>query len=78
MSTASRTINWSRYRSEFPVTKRYIYFNHAAVSPLSTRVLKAINEISEGFLTICTVFRGSGPRSSAFSRSVWRLSNRSS
>ena len=51
MSTASRTINWSRYRSEFPVTKRYIYFNHAAVSPLSTRVLKAINEVSESFLT---------------------------
>jgi selenocysteine lyase/cysteine desulfurase len=51
MSTVSRTINWSRYRAEFPVTRRYVYFNHAAVSPLSTRVLKAINEVSEGFLT---------------------------
>ena len=44
-------VDWNRYRREFPITRRYIYFNHAAVSPLSTRVLKAMNRISEGFLT---------------------------
>ena len=43
-------INWSRYRKEFPAAKRYIYFNHAAVSPLSTRVLDAMNAVSNGFL----------------------------
>jgi selenocysteine lyase/cysteine desulfurase len=30
-------------RSLFPVTQNYIYFNHAAVSPLSTRVRDAMN-----------------------------------
>lgn len=31
-------------RGLFPVTKKYIYFNHAAVAPLSIKVLSAINE----------------------------------
>ena len=41
--------DWNRYRREFPAAKRYIYFNHAAVSPLSTRVLAAMNAVSSGF-----------------------------
>jgi cysteine desulfurase/selenocysteine lyase len=50
MRKAPQTINWRRYRAEFPVTRRYVYFNHAAVSPLSKRVLKAMDQVSEGFL----------------------------
>ncbi|MBN1163147.1 MAG: aminotransferase class V-fold PLP-dependent enzyme, partial [Candidatus Krumholzibacteriota bacterium] len=42
--------NWEYYRAEFPVTENYIYFNHAAVSPLSTRVSKAVAGVSEYFL----------------------------
>ena len=30
-------------RSQFPVTRNYVYMNHAAVSPLSTRVRDAMN-----------------------------------
>jgi cysteine desulfurase/selenocysteine lyase len=43
-------IDWGRYRREFPAAKHYIYFNHAAVSPLSTRVLAAMNAVESGFL----------------------------
>ena len=32
-------------RSLFPVTEKYIYLNHAAVSPLSTRVREAMNRL---------------------------------
>src|SRR5689334_6515749 len=32
-------------RSLFPVTERYVYLNHAAVSPLSTRVRDAMNHL---------------------------------
>jgi len=51
MKKAARRIDWNSYRAEFPAAKRYIYFNHAAVSPLSTRVLAAMDAVSEGFLT---------------------------
>jgi selenocysteine lyase/cysteine desulfurase len=34
-------------RSLFPVTKKYIYMNHAAVSPLSTRVRDAMNGLTQ-------------------------------
>jgi selenocysteine lyase/cysteine desulfurase len=50
MKDAERKIGWSRYRSEFPAAKRYIYFNHAAVSPLSKRVVEAMNAVANGFL----------------------------
>jgi cysteine desulfurase/selenocysteine lyase len=32
-------------RSLFPVTEKYVYLNHAAVSPLSTRVRGAMNQL---------------------------------
>lgn len=51
MKKTTGTVDWSRYRAEFPITKRYVYFNHAAVSPLSTRVLRAMNAVSDGFLS---------------------------
>src|SRR5687768_16757663 len=34
-------------RSLFPVTEKFIYFNHAAVSPLSTRVRDAMKWLVE-------------------------------
>jgi len=49
VKTKNTKIDWSRYRKEFPAAKRYIYFNHAAVSPLSTRVIEAMNAVSNGF-----------------------------
>ena len=50
VKTTYANIDWARYRREFPAAKRYIYFNHAAVSPLSTRVIEAMNAVSSGFL----------------------------
>jgi len=38
-----------RYRSEFPITRRYAYMNHAAVSPLSLRVVKAMEELFQEY-----------------------------
>jgi len=35
-------IDWNAIRDEFPVTKKYIYFNHAGVSPLSNRSVRAV------------------------------------
>ncbi len=39
------SLDLDRYRSEFPVTQRWIYCNHAAVAPLSSRVAEAIRGI---------------------------------
>ncbi len=36
--------NWTLWRGQFPVTQKYIYFNHAGVSPLSLRVRKAMHD----------------------------------
>jgi cysteine desulfurase/selenocysteine lyase len=45
-------LNIDLIRSEFPVTSKYAYFDHAAVGPLPTRVLEAtkrvVQEKSEG------------------------------
>ncbi|MCU0491314.1 MAG: aminotransferase class V-fold PLP-dependent enzyme [Chloroflexaceae bacterium] len=38
------TADLSRYRSEFPITNKYTFLSHAAVSPLSTRVTSAVTE----------------------------------
>jgi len=38
---------FTRARRLFPVTKRLIYFNHAAVSPLSTRAARAMRRQAE-------------------------------
>jgi cysteine desulfurase/selenocysteine lyase len=50
MATRRGAIDWSIYRAQFPVTNRAIYFNHAAVSPLSAPVVRAMNEVTESFL----------------------------
>jgi cysteine desulfurase/selenocysteine lyase len=41
-------VDWKRYRGEFPVTEHLLYMNHAAVSPLSTRVRGALDYVSRG------------------------------
>lgn len=46
----SKGIDWEKYRAEFPAAENYIYFNHAAVSPMSTRVRKAVDTVSDMFL----------------------------
>jgi selenocysteine lyase/cysteine desulfurase len=37
-------MDWKSLRSEFPVTQRWAYFDHAAVAPLSGRARKALGE----------------------------------
>jgi len=36
-------MDWQKWRTLFPVTERYIYLNHAAVSPISCRTQAAMN-----------------------------------
>jgi cysteine desulfurase/selenocysteine lyase len=36
------TMNWTRFRTEFPVTQRWAYFDHAAVAPLSGPAQRAL------------------------------------
>src|SRR6056297_4253861 len=53
---------WDKYRLEFPVTKTHIYFNNAAVSPLSTRVrnkvIFALDKSLKGVLCAEELFAG--------------------
>lgn len=37
-------IDWEKVRDDFPITEKYIYFNHAAVSPLSGRTMEAVQD----------------------------------
>jgi selenocysteine lyase/cysteine desulfurase len=37
-------MDWSRFREEMPITKRWAFFDHAAVAPITARAQKAINE----------------------------------
>jgi len=39
-----KTLNIERYRDEFPITKNYVYLNHAAHSPASLRVHRAVEK----------------------------------
>lgn len=50
------TTDWKGYRDEFPVTERYLYMNHAAVSPLSARVARAIRDVSDGLMARGNLF----------------------
>lgn len=49
MKRRTRSIDWNRYREQFPAAKRYVYFNHAAVSPLSKPVYAAMDAVNRGF-----------------------------
>ena len=37
---------WRRYREQFPVTRRLIYLNHAAVAPLSRKAAEAMQALA--------------------------------
>jgi selenocysteine lyase/cysteine desulfurase len=39
------------YRKYFPVTKKYIYFNHAGVSPLNTYTIEHLNNFIKEYVT---------------------------
>jgi len=43
-------INWDGFRTEFPATKELLYLNSAAISPMSTRVRAAIDEVNDLFV----------------------------
>lgn len=38
---------WTRYRSQFPVTERFLYLNHAAVAPLSKPAADAMRHLAD-------------------------------
>jgi selenocysteine lyase/cysteine desulfurase len=40
------SLDLEQYRLEFPITRSWVYCNHAAVSPISTRVANAIREVT--------------------------------
>ena len=61
MNKVTSETDWDRYRVEFPIAERYVYFNHAAVSPLSRHVSDAVQRMSdalvqEGFLCVEKAF----------------------
>jgi len=37
-------MDWNRIREEMPITRRWAFFDHAAVAPITARAQKAINE----------------------------------
>ncbi len=41
---------WQQYRDQFPVTKKLVYLNHAAVSPLSRRSAEAMQALAQDAL----------------------------
>jgi selenocysteine lyase/cysteine desulfurase len=43
---------WRKYRSEFPVTERLIYLNHAAVAPLPKRTATAMQTFAQQALEV--------------------------
>ena len=46
----------SSLRSSFPVTSRYVFLNHAAVAPVSTQVVVAMNEYLTSVLESAGVY----------------------
>ena len=44
MKLQTPVINWNEWRKQFPVTKHYIYMNHAGIAPLSLRARNAMRE----------------------------------
>jgi cysteine desulfurase / selenocysteine lyase len=41
---------WEQYREQFPVTKKLVYLNHAAVAPLSRRAAQAMQGLAQDAL----------------------------
>src|SRR6266851_8700786 len=50
ISVAASEPLWSQYRDQFPVTKRLIYLNHAAVSPLCRPAAEAMKGLADDAL----------------------------
>jgi cysteine desulfurase / selenocysteine lyase len=44
-----KEMNWEDLRGEFPVAARYIYLNHAAISPIPRRSVEAIARCAQEF-----------------------------
>lgn len=44
MKIQTPVVNWNEWREQFPVTKNYVYMNHAGVAPLSLRAKNAMRE----------------------------------
>jgi selenocysteine lyase/cysteine desulfurase len=40
-------MDWAAFRDEFPVTRRWAFFDHAAVAPLSARARRAVHEYAD-------------------------------
>ena len=59
-------IDWNAIRKDFPVTDNYVYFNHAGVSPLSNRVVTAV----EDFLSLISKYGIASESSAQFTRTV--------
>ncbi|MBN1884706.1 MAG: aminotransferase class V-fold PLP-dependent enzyme [Candidatus Krumholzibacteriota bacterium] len=49
MDRASGSIDWQGYRADFPATERLVYYNNAAISPLSTRARSAADAVAAAF-----------------------------
>ena len=45
----TKLVDFDRYRSEFPITERCVFMNHAAISPLSMRVVNAVESLYREF-----------------------------
>ncbi len=59
-------IDWNAIRKDFPVTDNYVYFNHAGVSPLSNRVVTAV----EDFLGLISKYGIASESSAQFIRTI--------
>jgi len=49
MASTRDTIDWRGYRAEFPATRRLVYYNNAAISPLSSRARAAVDAVAADF-----------------------------
>ena len=43
--------DWNSFRSQFPVTREYIYFNHAAIAPISRILKERVSACMEKYCT---------------------------
>jgi cysteine desulfurase/selenocysteine lyase len=41
------SLDIDKMREELPVTRKYAYFDHAAVGPLPTKTVEAVNRVTE-------------------------------
>lgn len=51
-ATAVASMDWTRWRAEFPSAERQVHMNHAGISPLPRRVAEAIRAFAEDGLIL--------------------------